>query len=195
MKIQSFCLVSVFVCCTVAKATKKHDNKEHSNNSRNRLLPSKGCIDMMICNNTSKYPTKIIQKLINKNKFRALFGNGSLIEPAVETPLQSLREPEPENLCRTRPISVFPQAALDLYTNKPRYIVNVPNYQQQIVYEICVNKDGKCMDHDAKPFGFSTVCKQKYNKVRLLTVSDKKKLQFGKFFMPSTCVCSLYRFV
>ncbi|XP_030760492.1 uncharacterized protein LOC115885655 isoform X2 [Sitophilus oryzae] len=160
------------------------------------VLPAK-CKD--ICEDTkTRYPTKKIQKLIKRKKYLTLFNNkGPLLEPASQpAPFNVLKEQEleSENLCRTRTVNMFPKAALNLVTGEPALIVNVPSYQQNLIYETCVDGDGKCVDKESRPYGFQTACKQKYNKVRLVSINSEGKLEHGKFFVPSTCVCSSYTF-
>ncbi|KAJ8933674.1 hypothetical protein NQ318_009961 [Aromia moschata] len=49
---------------------------------------------------------------------------------------------------------------------------------------------GECFSSDMMPFDYKTFCKQTYNVVRLVAISDTGKLEYGRFTVPSNCVCS-----
>lgn len=186
MKAQSIYLFSILVWCTLAGPVKQPGKK-----LRTKFIPKSSCGEA-VCNNTVTYPDNLIQKLVRKRKYLKLFSKVALIEPAANQMLPTLRGPEPNNLCRTKTITIFPKVAFDVASNQWRYIVNIKDFEQTLVYETCVDEGKTCIDKEILPYDFHTFCKQKYNVVRLVSVTNNGKLEYGKFQVPSTCVCSCY---
>ncbi|KAJ8985636.1 hypothetical protein NQ317_015132, partial [Molorchus minor] len=161
----------------------------------NRLFaPKHHCnVGEVLCNTTKFYPEKEIKKILGRNrrKFEPL--SGPVIEPGdlVQMPQikNSLDEYQEVNMCRTRTVTVVPKTGFDV-DMKLRYIVNVEGFQQALTYETCLDANQDCFGSDLLPFDYKTLCKQTYNIVRLVSLSEAGKLEYGRFTVPSNCVCS-----
>lgn len=69
-----------------------------------------------------------------------------------------------------------------------------PQIRQIVKVEICEDAFGPCSDQVSFPFGFSSQCKQKYAKKKLLSLDARTgQLDVDSFFIPSCCVCQLIR--
>ncbi|XP_022663979.1 uncharacterized protein LOC111263248 isoform X2 [Varroa jacobsoni] len=102
-----------------------------------------------------------------------------------------------EPACETRHLYISPKAALS-DKNQWKYIVNVqerdPRIRQIVRAEICRSVDEACSSTISLPFGYTSVCKQKYLKKKLLSLDiDGRGLSEENFFVPSCCVCELVR--
>ncbi|XP_066252395.1 neurotrophin 1-like [Euwallacea similis] len=192
MKTYSFGLVSVLVCFTLAVPLKETSKKPKD---RSRYIPKKfhlkNCEYLGICESIGSYPIKTIQKLVKRKKNLPLFSNVSLIEPAADMSAPKVRASEElDNLCRTRTLTITPKVGYDYHSGEPRFIINVENHVQTVVYESCAEPDQPCIDSKLLPYDYHTQCTQKYNIIRLVSLTQDKKVEYGKFKVPSTCVCS-----
>ncbi|XP_066146978.1 neurotrophin 1-like [Euwallacea fornicatus] len=192
MKTYSFGLVSVLVCFTLAVPLKEASKKPKD---RSRYIPKKfhheTCDYLGICDSIGSYPIKTIQKLVKRKKNLPLFSNVSLIEPADDMPAAKMRVSEElNNLCRTRTLTVTPKVGYDYHSGEPRFIINVANHVQTVVYETCAEPNQPCIDSHLLPYDYHTQCTQKYNIIRLVSLTKDRKVEYGKFKVPSTCVCS-----
>ncbi|ENN71706.1 uncharacterized protein LOC109543982 [Dendroctonus ponderosae] len=191
MNTSSIYFVSVLVCFSLAGPVKHHAKKQRNKDKFSPKIVST-CNALEICNETRTYPFKVIQRLVKRKKNLPLFSKVSLIEPADDVPIPKLRGPgmEPNNLCKTKTITVLPKAGYDHNSGEQRFIINIKDYVQSVVYETCAEPNQECIDPKMLPFGFRTLCRQKYNIVRLVSLSSDGKVDYGKFMVPSTCVCS-----
>ncbi|CAG9773001.1 unnamed protein product [Ceutorhynchus assimilis] len=195
MKSQSiYFVISVFMCCTLATPIKEPKLLKTKNRFKPKFNPSSCTFSLGICNRTDAYPINAIQRLVKRKKNLQLFSKVSLIEPASDFPLPQVRNTiEPDNLCRTQTVTILPKVGYDLQSGEHRFIINIKDYVQTVVYETCVKPDEECIGADSFPFGFRTLCKQKNNIVRLVSLTSKGNIEYGKFMVPSTCICSYYR--
>ncbi|XP_060526945.1 uncharacterized protein LOC132702377 [Cylas formicarius] len=190
MRVISLCIVSLFVCLSRAIPTEiKKRRSKHV-----KFVPEydrTSCYPFGLCNETAAYPEEHIEKLVKKIKNKKLLQlfNESLVESLEKVPKTEFREPSlTENLCRTKRVSVLPKTAKTV-DNKLRFVVNVQGLSQSLIYETCVDEGADCIDNKMFPYNFQTVCKQKYSVVRLMSVNETGKLEYGRFLVPSTCAC------
>ncbi|KAL1506147.1 hypothetical protein ABEB36_005564 [Hypothenemus hampei] len=191
MKNLNICLVSILICYALAVPVKE-------SRKIRKFIPKirkTSCTGLEICNDSNSYPTKRIQKLVKRKKNLPFFSTLNLIEPADDVPVPSLRDsPEMKNLCRTRTLTMVPKTGFDHQSQEHRYIVNVKDHVQTVVYETCVNpKEQECKIDLKNPYEYHTGCVQKYNMVRLVSLTKTGNLEYGKFMVPSTCVCSYFK--
>ncbi|XP_018497372.1 uncharacterized protein LOC108865139 [Galendromus occidentalis] len=102
-----------------------------------------------------------------------------------------------EPACETRNLYISPKVALN-DKNQWKYIVNAqdrdPRIKQIVRAELCRSMDEACSSSISLPFGYTSVCKQKYLKKKLLSLDvDGRGLSEENFFVPSCCVCELVR--
>ncbi|XP_050293540.1 uncharacterized protein LOC126734074 [Anthonomus grandis grandis] len=196
MKANSIYLISVLVCLGMGVPVRDTPKKATRQVKQEKFIPKFNPATckmgmMAICNDTLTYPTKTIQKLVKRKKNLQLFSDVSLIEPAEDVPIPKMRDnSEPNNLCRTQTVTIVPKAGYDYHSGEQRFIINIKDYVQTVVYETCVEPDKECIDKGILPFGRETICKQKYNIVRLVSLTKEGNVEYGKFMVPSTCVCS-----
>lgn len=119
---------------------KESPPKKH-NKTKPKLIPKQNyCGDFDICADATAYPTKTVKRLMKRKKNMPLFSNTSLIEPS-DVPLEATnRNPnlDLKNLCRTKTITTTPKQGYDSLSDQQRFIVNVNDSVQTVVYEICV---------------------------------------------------------
>lgn len=117
---------------------------------------------------------------------------------ATDTPS---RDQEVEPICRAKSMYVSPRVGLN-DKGEWKYVVNAPErdplVRQVIRVDICEQPSGApCSDlftGGGLPFGYSSQCKQKYSKKRLLALDSRSgQLELDTFFVPSCCVCQLVR--
>ncbi|XP_018564217.1 neurotrophin 1-like [Anoplophora glabripennis] len=159
------------------------------------FVPKHHCNMGMLCNTTKNYPEQEIQRLVERNKKKFAPLSGSVIEPADQLVPQirnSVEEYEEMNMCRTKRVTVMPKTGFDV-NMKLRYIVNVQGFEQVLTYETCVDASSECFGNELLPNDFKTFCKQTYNIVRLVSINNSGKLEYGRFTVPSSCVCSYRR--
>lgn len=81
-----------------------------------------------------------MKKLLKKNNKKFNLLSGSIVEPAkasFEPQLKLLEEDyQEENMCRTKKVTVAPKVGVG--RNSRVFIANTPEFQQTVVYEICV---------------------------------------------------------
>uniref|UniRef100_A0A147BF22 Putative cyclin-dependent serine/threonine-protein kinase n=1 Tax=Ixodes ricinus TaxID=34613 RepID=A0A147BF22_IXORI len=107
------------------------------------------------------------------------------------------RAPEVDPACLARTMFVSPKAGLN-DRSEWKYIVNVrerdSRARQVIQVEVCRSPDGSCSDIISLPFGYISRCRQKYIKKKLLSLdSDGAGTSEDNFFVPSCCICELFR--
>lgn len=156
---------------------------------RNRFRPkSKNDLCYGIeCTSSSFYPEKYINRMVNKKKMRNFFGK--IIEPSLK-PSLTLRsdfdDEDGKNVCDFKENTAFPKIAKDVDLNL-RFIVNTKEHKQGITYQICASK--KAFINNML-LNYHFFCRQNYSTVRLIYVNEDGQLNYGKFPVPSACVCS-----
>ncbi|VEN55739.1 unnamed protein product [Callosobruchus maculatus] len=159
----------------------------------------------LLCESPIFYPEKAISEFLKRRKnknFQILSGTvikpTSLSDKDLVPQVKFIDKDEYKNLCDTVEKTFIPRAGTDENGNH-RFIVNVPDFRQTIMFEICVNESRSCTKElTTLPMGYHTSCQQKYSKIRLLTYigkgGDKKrkrKFEYVTFRVPSTCVCTI----
>lgn len=109
-----------------------------------KILATYNCFDHYLCNTTTNYPINRIQKLVKRNT-KLLKSSGTAFETMSKNDQQqhqdmlSLRDDFAyieRNLCDTQRVTIYPTVAKDV-NNRLRYVVNVEEYRQGIVFETC----------------------------------------------------------
>ncbi|XP_044756477.1 protein spaetzle-like [Coccinella septempunctata] len=140
------------------------------------------------CTSPSRYPERQINKLARRLRIESF---GKVFEPTKMFDIK-LRSPfdeeddEGENVCAFREVTIFPKTAKD-EDYKLRFIVNTKEHQQGITYQLCTSKESFI---NRMLLGYYFFCKQNYSTVRLLYLTEDGQLEYGKFPVPSACVCS-----
>lgn len=121
---------------------KESPSKKH-NRIKPKLIPklnSSRCSFTDICNDATAYPTKTIKRLMKRKKNMPLFSKTSLIEPSDDSLIATNRNSviELDNLCRTKTVTTTPKQGYDSLSGERRFIVNVDDSVQTVVYETCV---------------------------------------------------------
>nr|CAI5869961.1 unnamed protein product [Callosobruchus analis] len=157
----------------------------------------------LLCEKPIFYPEKAISNFLKRRKnknFQIL--SGTVIKPTslsnkdLVPQVKFSDKDEYKNLCDTVEKTFIPRAGTD-ENGVHRFIVNVPDFRQTIMFEICVNESKSCTkDLTTLPMGYHTSCQQKYSKIRLLTYigkerDKKRKFEYVTFRVPSTCVCTI----
>lgn len=108
-----------------------------------------------------------------------------------------MRASEADPACLVRTMFVSPRAGLN-DRSEWKYIVNVhergSRARQVIQVEVCRSPNRSCSDVISLPFGYTSRCRQKYIKKKLLSLdSDGEGTSEDNFFVPSCCICELFR--
>ncbi|XP_045468638.1 uncharacterized protein LOC123676611 [Harmonia axyridis] len=178
-------LVTLLMICQAQKATRSRKQR------RTRFRPidlNEDCYGIQ-CTSPSTYPEKHINKMARKRKIQPSFGNVFQPSTMFQLKLRSQFEEddeEGENVCAYKEVTVFPKTAKD-EDYKLRFIVNTKEHQQGITYQLCVSKESFI---NKMLLNYYFFCKQNYSTVRLLYLTDDGNLEYGKFPVPSACVCS-----
>lgn len=134
-----------------------------------------------------EYPSDCINDLLKKDgvKFQQLFGSDVILEPNVTQRI----DPFDENpMCPAVEKLIYPQTAKNK-DNKWLFIVNHGNSVQGVKVETCI-RESTCMLTEGFPFGYTTMCKQKYILRKLVTLSeDGTTFKYDSFRLPSCCAC------
>jgi len=140
-----------------------------------------------LCENVPGYPAADIRSSLETVKvfddyFRAL---------QLETIENRISETAgEEQMCKTREHRIYPQKANNS-RHVERTIVNIDDKKQMIVFDTCL-ENSKCAFSETFPDTYTSECKQKYVKRRLVVLGDEReKLAFDTFDVPSCCVCVL----
>lgn len=100
--------------------------------------------------------------------------------------------PESIELCDTHKQMVFPQIAKNVDSDW-RFIINQPEYKQQIRVELCQKRSKQCHFGDSFPPGFVSTCTQKFAKIPLLSLNDDGEISEYEYEFPTHCQCDLHR--
>ncbi|KAG5866654.1 hypothetical protein JTB14_036482 [Gonioctena quinquepunctata] len=153
--------------------------------------PEESCFPDRLCTNSKLYPREAIKTLLMRENYKKKFAHlsGSVIKPSRRFSMKVRDSLEYKNLCKTRKVSRMPSIGFNSRM-KPKYIVNVEEYNQTIIHRICQNEGQPCSEKDVWPYNFKTCCQQEYSMVRLLAVNYTGGLEYAYFQVPSTCYCS-----
>ncbi|XP_013793134.1 uncharacterized protein LOC106477080, partial [Limulus polyphemus] len=107
------------------------------------------------------------------------------------------REEDEEPVCGIRSTFISPKAALS-DKSEWKFIVNVAErdsrFRQVVRVDICSSPDESCSSQISLPFGYTSRCKQKFIKKKLLSLdADGQGTSEENFFVPSCCVCKISR--
>ncbi|KAL3276974.1 hypothetical protein HHI36_012336 [Cryptolaemus montrouzieri] len=182
-------ILVIITFSTVCQARKRTLQRKPRKTQLKPDDPNEDCIGIE-CQSPSAYPGKYIDRLVRKKKLNTAFGQ--IFEPTsfFEMKFRSAFEDDDndngENVCPSKEITVFPTTAKD-EDLKMRFIVNTKENKQGITYQICVSKESFI---DKLLLNYYFFCKQNYSTVRLLYLTEDGNLEYGKFPVPSACVCS-----
>ncbi|XP_074603199.1 uncharacterized protein LOC141856698 [Brevipalpus obovatus] len=129
--------------------------------------------------------------LINRSKRRSNFASERL------RVLKKRQIIEKEEICETQSMFITPKAALN-DQSEWKFIVNLGDkdsrFRQVIKVNICSQVDGACSAVISLPFGFSSRCRQKFIKKKLLALDPSGQSTSNEnFFVPSCCVCEIIK--
>ncbi|XP_044259462.1 uncharacterized protein LOC123007975 [Tribolium madens] len=148
-----------------------------------------------ICENVPSYPENKIRAMIEENKALHSYFGDSVIEPSSldsGISIVSRNNEVMEPFCRTRDVSSLPRLMMDV-DHVERSIANTDKYKQVIKYQICDFEENEgCFPGSI--LNLKTRCVQKYNVIKLMTANlETNSLEYRKFEIPSTCVCTYTR--
>lgn len=138
------------------------------------------------------YPTKYVESILanaDAQTFENYFNKTSTNE-TLKIRLLSTDE-EPVELCETFQRTIYPQLAMNVQRDW-HFVINQPNYRQQIRVEICQKKKSKCLFNESFPNSYVSSCVQRYTKVPLLSLGANGSVVSYDYEFPSFCQCKLH---
>ncbi|EEZ99267.2 spatzle 7 [Tribolium castaneum] len=145
-----------------------------------------------ICEEVPLYPEDKIRAMIEENQSLHSYFGSSVIEPSSfdsGISIVSRNNAVMEPFCKTRDVSSTPKLMMDV-DHVERSIANTNKYKQVIKYQICDFEEGESC-FPGSILNLKTRCLQKFNVIKLMTANlDSNTLEYRKFEIPSTCVCT-----
>ena len=145
-----------------------------------------------VCDDAKDYPYERIKEIVNQiSMYKKLFGflEGSVVETPNRFKPGAEDDGEGESLCATNTHTKYPKL-LKNENNTEKFIVNVDGHKQGLVIETCVEK-AECKFASRFPDTYTSECRQRYARRRLMAVGEDGNPAFDTFIVPSCCVCTV----